>query len=72
MHDVQTIIAAQRIIPQNVMLAVLNRCDDTRDFMVEMWQANPQLARQGGTKVATLLSSSNNIAEVLDDAALHS
>ena len=71
MHDVQTIIAAQRIIPQNVMLAVLNRCDDTRDFMVEMWQANPQLARQGGTKVATLLSGSNNITEVLDDAALH-
>jgi hypothetical protein len=44
-----------RIIPQEVMLAVLNRCDDTREFMVEMWRNNPRLAKQGGSKVAILL-----------------
>ena len=69
MHDVKQVKAAQRAIPQSVMLAVLNRCDETRDFMVEMWRANPQLARQGGAKVAMLLSSSKNMAGILDDAA---
>ncbi len=70
MHDAQ-LIAAQRIIPQSVMLAVLNRCDDTRDFTVEMWRANPQLARQGGAKVALLLSDSKNITGTFDDVAIN-
>jgi len=38
------------------MVAVLNRCDETREFMVQMWLQNPQLAKQGGAKVAELLS----------------
>jgi hypothetical protein len=44
-----------RIIPQEVMLAVLNRCDDTREFMLEMWRNNSRLAMQGRSKVAILL-----------------
>lgn len=44
-----------RVIPQEVMLAVLNRCDDTREFLAKMWHQNPHLAKQGGSKVAMLL-----------------
>ncbi len=50
------------VIPQEVMLAVLNRCDETREFMVQMWLQNPQLAKQGGAKVAALLNPSEAIA----------
>lgn len=48
-------VVSVKVISQEVMLAVLNRCDDTREFMVEMWRNNPRLAKQGGSKVATLL-----------------
>jgi ribosome biogenesis GTPase A len=46
-------------IPESLMLAVLNRCDDMKEFMVEIWRNNPQLAKQGGAKVAMLLSAYN-------------
>ncbi len=46
----------QQVIAHEVMVAVLNRCDETREFMVQMWLQNPQLARQGGAKVAALLN----------------
>ena len=46
-----------KAISLEVMIAVLNRCDETREFMVQMWQQNPQLAKQGGAKVAQLLSA---------------
>jgi hypothetical protein len=45
----------QKIIPQESVLAILNRWDDTREFMIQMWLNNPQLAKQGGKKVADLL-----------------
>lgn len=48
---------ARSVIPQQVMLAVLDRCDETRDFLVAMWLRNPQLAKQGGQKVALMLNS---------------
>lgn len=47
----------QRIIPHESMVAVLNRCDETRELMIQMWLQNPQLAKQGGAQVAALLSS---------------
>lgn len=56
MPDLNTPFTLPQSIPQHVMLAVLNRCDDTREFMIEMWRANPTLAKQGGAKVAMLLS----------------
>lgn len=56
MREQQTAQSVSQPIPQSVMLAVLNRCDETREFMVEMWRANPKLAKQGGAKVAMLLS----------------
>ena len=47
---------ARTVISQEWMLAVLNRCDETREFMVQMWLQNPELAKQGGAKVAALLT----------------
>ena len=44
----QTAIAAQRIIPRSVFLAVLNRCDSIRDFILEMLPANPQRSAMRG------------------------
>lgn len=47
---------SKTVISQETMLAVLNRCDETREFMVQMWLQNPELAKQGGAKVAALLA----------------
>ena len=47
---------AGNVIPHEVMIAVLNRCDERREFMIQMWLQNPALARQGGAKVAALLT----------------
>ncbi len=47
---------APRVIPQQVVLAVLDRCDETREFMMQMWLQNPHLAKQGEAKVAAMLS----------------
>ncbi len=55
MSNYQSSVVLPKVITQQVLLAVLNRCDDTREFMVEMWRNNPQLAKQGGSKVAMLL-----------------
>lgn len=49
-----------KVIPLEVMVAVLNRCDETREFMVQMWLQNPHLARQGGAKVAQLLKAATD------------
>ena len=46
----------ENMIAHEVMIAVLNRCDERREFMVQMWLQNPALARQGGAKVAALLA----------------
>ena len=45
-------------IPHETMIAVLNRCDDTREFTVQMWLQNSHLAKQGAALVAALLSPS--------------
>ena len=47
---------AGHVIPHEVMIAVLNRCDERREFMIQMWLQNPTLAKQGGAKVAALLA----------------
>jgi hypothetical protein len=69
MHDLRAPFSSSRSIPQSVMLAVLNRCDDTREFMIEMWRANPTLAKQGGAKVALLLSRSSENTGTPDEFA---
>ena len=50
------LLFARTVISHEVMIAVLNRCDERREFMIEMWLQNPALARQGGAKVAALLT----------------
>lgn len=47
---------ARTVIPHEVMIAVLNRYDERREFMIQTWLQNPQLARQGGARVAALLA----------------
>lgn len=47
---------ARTVIPHEIMVAVLDRCDERREFMIQMWLQNPHLARQGGAKVAALLA----------------
>ncbi len=59
MHNLKPQSIPPKAITQEVMLAVLNRCDETREFMVEMWRTNPRLAKQGGAKVAMLLEPHN-------------
>lgn len=61
MSNFQSVADLAKVIPQEVLLAVLNRCDDTREFMVEMWRNNPRLAKQGGSKVAILLGQEPQI-----------
>ena len=48
------------------MVAILNRCDDRREFMIQMWLQNPGLARQGGAKVAALLAPIEDLRTQLE------
>ena len=48
--------APPQAIPEEILLARLNRSEEMREFFIQMWIQNPQLAKQGGTKVRELLS----------------
>ena len=50
-----------RVIPQNKIVSILNRWDETREFVLTMWHNNPILAKQGGSKVAVLLGSNGDM-----------
>ena len=43
-------------IPQDLMLARLAQSEQMREFFIQMWLQNPALAKQGGARVASLLS----------------
>lgn len=43
-------------IPQDLMLARLAQSEQMREFFIQMWLANPALARQAGARVQELLS----------------
>ncbi len=43
-------------IPQDLMLARLTQSEQMREFFIQMWLANPALARQAGARVHELLS----------------
>lgn len=43
------------VMPQDAVLAVLDRWDDARTMMLRFWQDNPHLARQGGERVRQLM-----------------
>lgn len=43
-------------IPQELMLARLEQSEQMREFFIQMWLQNPELAKQGGARVASLLA----------------
>lgn len=47
----------KRVLTEAEMRARLNRSDEMREFFIEMWKQNPELAKQGGVRVQNLLSS---------------
>ncbi len=46
-----------RVLSEAVMLARLNRSDEMRKFVIEIWKQNPALAKQGGVRVQNLIST---------------
>ena len=54
MSEPQTVSRAS--IPEELMLSRLAQSEQMREFFVQMWLQNPQLARQGGARVASLLN----------------
>jgi hypothetical protein len=51
--DFQTVIDGK--IPSETMMALLQRWDETREFMIQFWRDNPRMAQQGGRKVLDLV-----------------
>ncbi len=45
-----------RKISHDLMLARLTQSEQMREFFIQMWLQNPQLARQAGARVQSLLS----------------
>lgn len=43
-------------IAASLLLERLTRADEMREFFIQMWLQNPQLAKQGGAKVKEILS----------------
>lgn len=43
-------------IPEEVVLARLAQSEQMREFFVQMWLQNPELARRAGSKVREMLS----------------
>jgi hypothetical protein len=46
-----------KIIPEHLMRSRLAQSEQMREFFIQMWLQNPALAKQGGSKVQSLLSS---------------
>jgi len=49
-------VGSHQEIPEELMLARLAQSDQIREFCIQMWLQNPELAKQGGAKVQSLLS----------------
>ena len=50
----------QDTIPHEIALARIEQGEQMRDFMIEVWLQNPQLARQAGPRVLSILQPSNH------------
>ncbi len=44
------------VIPEELMLKRLVQSEQMREFFIQMWLQNPQLAKQGGEQVQRILS----------------
>ncbi len=51
----------RQVIPESVVISVLERWDETRESLAQFWLANPAMAKQGGLEVQKLLSPDNTI-----------
>jgi len=47
----------RKIIPEETMLIRLAQSEQMREFFIQMWMQNPNLAKQGGTRVRELMTS---------------
>lgn len=47
---------ARATIPEHLMRSRLAQSEQMRDFFIRMWIQNPKLARQGGSKVHSLMA----------------
>jgi len=47
--------SAHLSIPEHLVLSRLEQSDQMREFFIQMWIQNPELARQAGGKVQSLL-----------------
>jgi len=43
------------VIPEHLILSRLAQSEEMREFFIQMWIQNPQLAKQAGAKVQSLL-----------------
>ncbi len=50
---------SNKIIPEHLMLSRLAQSEQMREFFIQMWLQNPELAKQGGSKVRDILSLHN-------------
>lgn len=57
------------VIPEYLMLSRLAQSEQMREFFIQVWIQNPTLARQGGSKVQTLLSSLMDSTELTSQNA---
>ncbi len=48
---------SNKVIPEHLMRSRLAQSEQMREFFIQMWLQNPALAKQGGSKVQSLLSS---------------
>ena len=48
--------AMRTVIPEHLMLSRLAQSEQMREFFIQMWIQNPELTRQAGVKVQSLLS----------------
>lgn len=48
--------ASRPSIPEELLLSRLAQSEQMREFFMQMWLQNPQLARQAGAKVLGLLA----------------
>jgi MSHA pilin protein MshD len=46
----------REVIPEQAMLARIAQSEQMREFFIQMWMQNPELAKQGGARVQSLLT----------------
>ncbi len=47
---------ARTVIPEELMLKRIAQSEQMREFFIQMWLQNPELAKQGGEQVQRILS----------------